>query len=97
AVRMAAGKIVPGVVGGGIESRRFGAAEAAIPALQDVAAVALEAQDMLGGAVAGRAKAHDLREARRRESARCKDWRWLRPQGAWSPLDLTRSAVQVPT
>jgi len=33
AVRMAAGKIVPGVVGGGVESGGFGAAEAAIPAL----------------------------------------------------------------
>ncbi len=35
AVGMAAGEIVPGVVGGGIEFGRFRATEAAIPALQE--------------------------------------------------------------
>src|SRR5229473_3233707 len=54
AVGAAAGKVVLGIVGGGIESGRFGAAEPATAAPEDIAAMDLEAQDVVGRAAAGR-------------------------------------------
>src|SRR5229473_2462329 len=54
AVGAAAGKVVLGIVGGGIESGRFGAAEPATAAPEDIAAIDLEAQDVVGRAAAGR-------------------------------------------
>ena len=57
AVGVPAGKIILGVVGGGIKSGRFGAAEAATLALQDVASVGPEAQGVVSRAAAGRARA----------------------------------------
>ena len=66
AVGVAAGEIIPGVVGRGIEPRRFRASEPAIPALHDVAAVTLEAKHMLAHAVARRACPLDFRHFLRR-------------------------------
>src|SRR5712691_12355029 len=57
AVGAAAGKVVLGIVGGGIEAGRFGAAEPATAAREDIAAVDLEAQDVVGHATAGRTSA----------------------------------------
>src|SRR5262249_57369129 len=54
AVGAAAGEIVLGIVGGGIEPGCFGAAEPATPALQDIAAVDPEAKPMVGDPAAGR-------------------------------------------
>src|SRR5262249_43376193 len=51
-VGMAAGEIVPGVVGCGVEAGDVGAAETAAPALQDVATVGLVAKQMGGLAAA---------------------------------------------
>ena len=57
AVGVPAGKIILGIVGGGIKSGRFGAAEAAALALQYVASVGPEAKGVASGAAAGRARA----------------------------------------
>ena len=57
AVGVTAGKIILGVVGRGVKFGRFGAAEAATLALQDVASVGPEAQDVVPRAAAGRARA----------------------------------------
>src|SRR5262249_27455286 len=51
-VGTAAGEIIPGVVGGGIETGCLGAAEAAVAALQNVAAVDPKAELVVGGAPA---------------------------------------------
>src|SRR5262249_3960964 len=53
-VRAAAGKIILGIVGGGIECRGLCAAKAALAASKDVAAVDVEAKRVLGEAAAGR-------------------------------------------
>src|SRR5262245_2078140 len=65
AVGAAAGKIVLGVVGGGIERSRLRAAEPTLPALQDVAAVDAEAKRMRRRAAAGWTRAGGLALRRR--------------------------------
>jgi hypothetical protein len=52
-------KIILGIVGGRIKPRRFGAAEPAILALQDVASVGPEAKGVGSRDAAGRARARD--------------------------------------
>src|SRR5882757_181637 len=55
-VGVAAGEIILGVVGGGVEAGGLGAPQPAAPALQNAAAVGLEAQQMASRAAAGRTR-----------------------------------------
>jgi hypothetical protein len=60
AIGVVAGKIVSGVVGGGIEPGRLGAAEAATAALQDIAIVGPETQPVVDHVTAGGACARKV-------------------------------------
>jgi hypothetical protein len=59
-IRASAGKIILGIVGDGIECSGLRAAEAALAALKDVAAVDAEAKRVLGKATAGGAWTGEL-------------------------------------
>src|SRR5262249_19245352 len=80
AIGMAAGKIVLGVVGSGIEGGRFGAAETAAIALQNIATVDVKAQQMRRCGSASRAGAGDRRIGAAgvdRVDLRCVDLRYV--------------------